>query len=332
MAVTELVGRLDGICWRAEDGSAFIGTVRLATAELATVKGPTDAGPSPQPGCAYRFFGRWEEHERYGRQFAFQSYCAVVSSDRKGVIAYLISIADNVGEKRAEKLWEAFGPFAVQTLRENPEAVANKGIMSIDDAREASQSLHDEAGFEPVKIELLSLFAGRGFQAGKLIKACLQRWGGRAAEMVRRNPYVLLLRKFPSCGWKRIDKLYIDLGHRKNRHKRQALCAVYHLRLDSTGHTWFPAQQVGEAIASTIGSGADPLRALRLALRARLLVRRNDATQVWLAEAGKGRNEATVATRIKEMLTWKPLTSAACAITADPLSEDATLANGEPGA
>ena len=81
-------------------------------------------------------------------------------------------------------------------------------------AKEASKELHNEAAFEAVKIDLLTLFQGRGFQASKLIRACIKEWGRRAPEMLRRNPYLLMIRGLPSAGFKRCDKLYLDLKHR----------------------------------------------------------------------------------------------------------------------
>jgi exodeoxyribonuclease V alpha subunit len=298
-----VIGKLVSITWRAEDSSAVIAKV-VIDGQVHTVKGPADAGPGLQLQLSYRWFGKWVDHDKFGRQYEFSTFCALVPHDRRGVIAYLVAIAEGIGERRAEKLWDRYGPLAVETLRSNPEAVADSGIMPLDAAREAAQTLHDEAAFESVKIDLLTLFAGRGFHRN-LIKWCLHRWKGRAAEIVRRNPFALLLGRAPSCGWKRIDKLYLDTGGLRTRMKRQALAAVFHLRGSTDGHTWHSAKAVGQAVEATIGKGADPLRALRLAIRARLLViRREDADGPWIAESGKARNERTVASQVKELRQW----------------------------
>jgi ribosomal protein S5 len=295
--------------WRAEDGGAVIAQVRDGQGRPHIVKGPPDAGPTLLAGVTYRWMGRWEDHDKYGRQFAFAAFSAVVGGDKRGVVAYLQAVADNVGEKRAERLWDAYGPLAVEALRNDPEGVASKGIMSLDDAREAAQTLHDEAAFEAVKIALLGMFTGRGF-GNRAIKECIRLWRHRAAEFVRRNPYLLLLRKVPGCGWKRVDKLFLDLGHNPARLKRQTLVAVAELRNGSTGDTWRPAQSVGEAIVKAVPVGADPVAALRLGIRARVIVRRKDrAGEVWLAEGAKGRNEAAVAEHVRRIAGWTLATS-----------------------
>lgn len=281
------------------DGNAIIAEVRDEQGRKHTIKGAPDSGPTLAPGVTYRFFGKWEDHPRFGRQFAFAAFVARAGHDRRGVVAYLTTVADNVGGKRAERLWEAYGPMAVITLRENPEAVAAAGIMSVEDAKEASQTLHDEGAFEDVKIGLLALFAGRGFPASKLIRACIKEWGHRAAKHVNRNPYALLVRKLPGCGWKRVDRLYLDLGKPPARLKRQALVAQAEVRNATSGDTWHQAVKIARAVESAIGKEANPRQALRLGIRAGLLVKRNDdAGATWLAEASKGKDEGAVAAAV----------------------------------
>jgi len=301
IAAVEFTARFQSVIWAAEDGSAVIASTVDSNGGKHVVKGALGAGPSFQSGLAYRFHGSWERHEKHGEQFVFATYSAVLPHDRRGIIVYLVSIAENVGEKRAERLWDIFGSDAVEVLRKQPERVVEAGIMTADAAAEASQSLHDEAAFEHVKIDLLGMFAGRGFQAAKLIPACLQRWGARAAERVRHNPYLLLAKRLPSAGFNRCDRLYLDMGGNPRRLKRQALCAWNAIRSDSTGHTWFPGENVARDLIAKV-SGAEPVRALRLALRGKLLAKHKDATGVWLAENRKAHNEAIVADKVKEMI------------------------------
>jgi hypothetical protein len=301
--------------WKADDGSRVIVRAQDQQGRSLSLCGPTEAGPTLTLGLTYRWHGQYETHEKYGEQFAFSTFSACVPHDKRGVIAYLVSIADNVGEKRAERLWDLYGPLAIPTLRTNPEGVAQAGVMSLADAKEAAQTLHNEAAFESVKVDLLGLLAGRGFQLGRIIKECLRRWQARAPEVIRRNPYALLMHKFPSAGWKRVDRLYLDLGKPPAARKRQALCAVHHLRSSGDGHTWFAAAVVGNAITAAVPSGADPVAALRLAIRARLLARRREADgSVWLAEWNKAANEETIARSVRDLSLWTCLPLKLCGV------------------
>ena len=296
-AATELTGRVHTVIYLSDDKEHVI-------ARLDRDGGPCVCGPSvdEERGLAvkvdYRFVGTWHVHPQHGDQFRFVAALACEPHDRAGVVAYLVALAPGVGAKRAARLYEEFRGDAVRVLREQPDAVVAAGIMSQADADEASQALHDESAFESVKVDLLGLFSGRGFQAGKLIKACLAKWGAAAAERVRDNPYLLMLHRLPSAGFKRCDKLYLDRGYPAAALKRQMLSGWHFLKTDSTGHTWFPADAVGRAIADSV-SGADPLAALRLGIRAKWLTVRKVTSGpeagVYVAESKKAANEANVA-------------------------------------
>lgn len=297
----EFAAKYQSTIWESDDQTVVIARVLDSGGQSQTVKGPLDSGPKFEAGLSYRFHGRWLRHEKHGLQFEFATYSAIEPHDRRGVIAYLRSVADNIGEKRAARLWDAFGEDAVEILRTQPERAVQADILSERDAAEAAQSLHDEAAFEWVKIDLLGLFAGRGFQAGKLIKASLARWGAKAPHFIRHNPYLLMMKKMPSCGFKRCDRLYLDLGYKRDRLKRQALQCWHTIHSDSTGHTWFPAKRIANTLAEAL-PGANPLRALKLALRAKLLAKHADENgEKWLAERKNANNEAIIADAVRSM-------------------------------
>lgn len=297
---TELTGRLDRIRWRAEDDSCLIAA--LQSGEV--VKGPGNLSPALHSGLAYRFHGRWETHVKYGEQFAFATYATVVPHDKRGVIAYLVALVDGVGPARAESLWSTYGAGAVQALREHPDEVAAKGLLPLEVALAGSQVLHDDSAFEATKIDLLALLAGRGFQTSLVLKECLRLWGARAPEIVRRNPYALMMRRIASCGFKRCDALYLALGHPAALLKRQTFCAAHWLRTDGGGHTWHKIQTLERVILDAVPDDADPLRALKLGERARVFAVRRVGPARWVAERGKAHNEQTVAEKVKELAAW----------------------------
>lgn len=71
---------------------------------------------------------------------------------------------------------------------------------------------------------------------------------------------------------------------------------------DSSGHTWHDGKRVARAMIEAI-PGAQPAKALKLAVRGRLLAKyRDEANTVWLAEHRKAHHEAAVADRVREMV------------------------------
>lgn len=300
---TELSGTIAGIRWYDPESGTVIATLRDGGTG-STIKGHvgTDGGTSLEVGTSYRFLGRWVTHHKHGDQFEFTTWLLDQPSSHAGVIKYLEKVARNVGKARAARLFEEFGPDAVVTLRTNPHLVAQSGIMPLADACAAAESLEANATHEKVKIDLHGLFVGRGFPA-KLQTALIndRRWGLRAGELVRRNPFRLLVERKPGCGFSRCDKLYLEFGRPADSLKRQFLCAWNRLREDGTGSTWFRVETIRAACLQTVGaSKSQHERVLALGLRSRWLSYRVDASgRTWIAERQAAEHEQTIADQLR---------------------------------
>lgn len=258
------------------------------------------------PGLSYRFYGTWTEHDKHGKQFAARTYVRVQPHGRAGVIRYLTTTCagHGVGQQTAVKLWEKFGVDAVRILREEPEvAVAAVGMpyFTLEKAAASSALLKEESALEAVHIDLIDLLGGRGFPRTTAKKA-VGEWGNRAAELIRRNPY--LLGRFRGCGFLRCDQLYLDQGGRPAAIKRQALAAWYAVARDTEGHTWHRPDVAEAGIRGRVaGAEVEPVSAIQLAKRGRLLsVIRNGDGSPWIAERRKADNERTVAECVRTML------------------------------
>ena len=251
-------------------------------------------------GLSYRFYGRWTEHPKYGPQFQAKTFVRVQPHGRTGTIRYLMQ-APWVGQVIATALWDKFQGRAVDVLRAQPDVAvaATDGKLNAARAEEASKYLAEQAAVENVTIDLVDLFAGRGFPRDLATRA-IREWGNKAAELIRRNPYLLM--SFRGCGFSLTDQLYLDMGGDPARLKRQALCAWFAIARDTEGHTWHPPAIVERGLRERLaGAAIRPVDAARLAIRAKLLAVRRDEDGVWLADAGKARDEAVVAERVQ---TW----------------------------
>lgn len=293
----EHVGTFDRLIWSSREDQHIIAVLT----DERVIAGPGDPDWFVR-GQQYRFFGKWEESDR-GPRFRFQTCVRDVPHSRNAVIKYLSDVAPNVGQKTASRLWDRYGSDAVRTLREEPGRVSEDGVMSLSNAVEASQALVEGAATERTRIDLFDLLGGRGFH-GKLITAAIKKWKVNAPETIRKNPFRLMTAKLPSAGFKRCDKLWVDLRLPKHALKRQALCAWNIIRTNRDGHTWHKAEDVADELKKQIESKeCQPKKALRLALRARLLAKHKDtAGQVWLAETAKAQSEQRVADNIKRLL------------------------------
>lgn len=260
-------------------------------------------------GLSYRFYGHFSEHEKYGRQFQARTYVRCQPHGKAGVIRYLQTTCEGcgVGRATAQALWDKFQGDAVRILREQPEvavAAAKMQHFTEEKAAAASAVLKQESALEAVSIDLIDLLGGRGFQRDTA-KKCVQEWGNKSAELVRKNPYLLM--RFRGAGFGLTDKLYLDLGGNPAALKRQALCAWHTLARDTEGHTWYTPGFVENGLRGKIGgAGLRPLDAMRLAKRAKALAVFTDERGVkWVAEFKKAKNESTIAEKVIEMLAEK---------------------------
>jgi exodeoxyribonuclease V alpha subunit len=265
---------------------------------VITVKGKALRGQL-EYGMTYRFLGVWHVHDKYGKQFHFNSFCVAEPAGEVGIAKYLAK-APHIGRARARALWDYYGADAVRMLRENPDAVSAqvKGLTP-EKAAEAAKWLILNKKLEAVTIELMNLLGNRHFPRD-IVSRCIGRWGEQAAETIRDNPYSLM--EFSGVGFLKADALYKELGKPMDSLMRQALCGWYALASDTEGSTWFPLRLFTQAISQNVsGVNVDPDAALAWA-DANELIRIRQDRGAWVADARKADNESALATHLRRAM------------------------------
>lgn len=302
----EIEGRFQRERFRKE--SFVIGEIHTVD-RMLTIKGEAEPGELASGG-QYRFYGRRTEYKGEP-QFSFNTFVPCQAHDKDGIIEYLFRAGTGFGMGRgtARKCWDAFGTDAVREIRQAPRLLRDINSRITDDqCDQIGEILVSQKATEDATIELTNLLAGRGFPKTTPRKA-IRKWGNRAAEIIRKDPYCLML--FRGCGFKLCDSLWLELGHRPDRLRRQALCAWHSVASNTDGHTCHPAENVAAAVRSSIGSAnAKPKKAIQLALRlarispnhygALAAVRADgvdgpivdEGGSVWIAEGRKAQAEA----------------------------------------
>lgn len=294
------------LAWRAKDSDFSI-----LQCDDSTCKGDVPDPSELVPGLPYTFYGReLDEHEKYGRQFQFRQFIRAQPHTQQGIVAYLIKCA-RLTQHQAGKLYDEFGQDAVKILRNDPTGCAALfPRASVERFVIASQLLKQAAATEDARIRLVELLVGRGFP-GKTVDECIKRWGIHAAELVRRDPFRMLVAEIPGAGFLRCDRIYMDLGLPPGRIRRQFFALWYALASGMDGNTWYPIDAAREAIKSNINGLAvdviDWRRAVKLGVKAGwLIIRKDDAGAFWLAETEKAKQEWTVAAVAKRLSEQPP--------------------------
>lgn len=255
-------------------------------------------------GHDYEFWGYRQKNEKFGDQFKVKAWKQRGIASSHGVQEYLKKHCHGIGPVGSDELWLKYGPEAVRILRTDPERVAREvKRIRLPVAQAAAAELRIIAKFEDVKIALTDVLAGRGFSS-KLPDDCIREWKLHAADVIRRDPWKLLVKGFSSCGFNRCMRLYSDLGLPMNRLKVQTIACWYALHSDNSGSTWHPRQKAIDMLCASMGAGVKlrPDKALRLGIRARWLSIKKDANgDTWIAEHEKAMDEWRLAQKLKAM-------------------------------
>jgi hypothetical protein len=251
---TEHVGTVSRVVFDSDAGDFAI--LALTDGNTVLVNDPADRFPA---STVFRFLGRWEEGKR-GPQFRAATWVADRPAGRTGVVRWLAEHCDGIGPATAGKLWSKYGADAVRVLREEPERVVRDGLLDESVARQAAVALARVGGQERTKLELFELFNSKGFPRSTVTR-CVSKWGAKAPAVVKADPFRLLTAGLPGCGWQRCDRLFLDMGHKRDRLKRQAVAAWAAVRDDRSGSTWVPASV--ESTRSRRPSRTGPTRSRR---------------------------------------------------------------------
>jgi len=308
----ELLGRYRRTIWTNEEGSYLIGELD----DGLVVKGPVTTSP-PSFGLSYVFFGSKKKHPKYGEQFEFEAYKAQEPQEPDAVALYLIKMTKEcgIGPVIAKRIVDEFGADkALHALRETPERVASrvKGL-SEDNACKAGLQLKQLIDTESTAIELTKIFHGRGFPSST-IEQCISIWGLMAPDVIRRDPFKLIIKNVSGAGFSRCDTLYLDLGLPPDRLKRQTICLWYHMVNHVSGSVWFEIPKLGYFLQENVSSGNVSLsRALELGLRSGLFIEEELDGENYIGVKSIAVEEARICDLISMSLTnsRKPLSQQA---------------------
>lgn len=248
-------------------------------------------------GLTYLFRGYWTTHLKYGKQFAFHSFGISQPVGQRGTVAYLTR-GPGIGTKRAQLIWEIYGQDALEAIRERPEEVAAKVKgLTTERAKEAAAYFQAHKDREIVTRDLEELLSGGSFPK-RLIDKLIEKWGARAAELIRENAFVLVL--FPGVGQGKADRLYLQLGGDPASPERLGWCCWAALHKDRDGSTWKPLEFGRMAIRKGVaGVDVRPSEGLDWAVEHHHIAARRDGQgKVWIAEGVRAVAESRLANQV----------------------------------
>ncbi|MBQ1263432.1 MAG: AAA family ATPase, partial [Oscillospiraceae bacterium] len=239
-------GTVEGVVFQNEQTGYIVleidvaGSLVTAVGELGEV----------YEGESVRLTGKFVSHQTYGTQFKAEFCERSLPSGANDIFRYLSSgVIKGVGAKTASAIVALFGDKTLEVIEKEPERLkAVKGV-SESKAMQIGREFTRIFGARTVMKELSSLSIG----AGESIRA-YKKFGERAAERVRQDPYVL-------CGediglsFEAADAIAQKLGFSKESPCRLRAGLLHVIRHNAgNGHTYLPKSKLISITTAFLGA------------------------------------------------------------------------------
>jgi len=172
----------------------------------------------------YEFSGEFVTNQ-YGLQLKAKSFFRREASTPEGIIAFLSSeLFHGIGKVAATRVYETLGKDCINLIEKNPELIEQVPGLN---AKQKETLKIRIAGLEKEKRQILKLLE-LGITMNAALKL-LKTLGDDAYETIRENPYCLIDR-VEGFGFRRADKIALELGIPRNSPRRFEALTFYMLR------------------------------------------------------------------------------------------------------
>ena len=211
--------------------------------------------PGVAPGESLSIRGKWMRHASYGEQFKAEIVERRMPAGEKAIFEYLASGAvRGIGAATARRMIEEFGEDALTVLEEHPEQLTRiKGIT-----RKRALAMGEHFRLQMGMRRLLE-FLGEHNVALQLAMPLYRRYGDRALEVVKSNPYLLVDEEL-GVDFAIADALAIDMGMEGEDPQRIEAGLLFELSHNlMNGHTFLPRRKLLPATGQLLGLESEAL-------------------------------------------------------------------------
>jgi len=246
MSVSTIQGVLLDITFRNEDNGFTVARFKIeGTDAPATCVGVLTA---VEAGQTLKLSGEWQNHKRFGPQFAIEGYEIVRPTTIEGIEMLLGSgLITNIGNARAKRIIEAFGAQTLDVLDNEPDRlteVAGIGKKILEKIKAAWQREKSVRG--------LMLFLQQCSVSVNLAHKIFKAYGPSAQQHISRNPYCLA-DDIWGVGFTKADAIAQKLGFSHDSFKRIRAGLTHLMREASAdGHTFMPQARLSKAAADLL--------------------------------------------------------------------------------
>ena len=207
------------------------------------------------PGETVKFYGKWVNNIKFGRQFKCDYHEIVYPGTEKGIINFLSSgFISGIGDTYAERIVERFGMETINILSKDPErlgevpGIGKKRLSDIKESWEKHRSIRDVMLFLQ-SYDISAAYAARIYRT----------YHHNAVERIKENPYCLAM-DVTGIGFIMADAIAAKMGFPKNSLKRAESGIIYLLtKIKDQGHTFYPVEKLSRNASKDLNIPIDSI-------------------------------------------------------------------------
>lgn len=234
---SSIEGTVQAVVFRNEENGYTV--LRMNTGERGEI---TAVGcmPGAAPGEGLTVHGAWVRHSSFGEQFKAEAVERRMPRGEKAVFDYLASGAvRGVGAATARRMVDEFGEDALTVLEETPERLTRIRGITRKKALAMGEAFRLQMGMR----RLLDFFTAHDLPL-RFAMPLYRRFGNRALEALRQNPYLLLEGEEPVT-FGAADGLALSLGLEGDSPRRIEAGLLFELGHNlNNGHTFLPRRKL----------------------------------------------------------------------------------------
>ena len=205
------------------------------------------------PGEVVKFYGKWVNNPKFGRQFKCEYYEIVYPGTEEGLINFLSSgMIPGIGPAYAKRIVDKFGMETIKILSNTPDRL--KEVEGIGEKRikEIKESWNKHKAVRDIMVFLQSYGISLAY-ASRIYRT----YRHKAVEKIRENPYCLAI-DVSGIGFIMADKIAEKMGVKKDSINRAEAGILYLLkRYTEQGHTFYPLEWLSKDVQKELDVSSD---------------------------------------------------------------------------
>lgn len=243
--LVDVIGAIDRVVFKSPENGFVVVSVKISSKESIVARGYL---PDLHPGTQVCLKGTWQFHQKFGRQFAIESYETQLPASAVGIEKYLSSgLIKGIGPKFAQKLVEKFGEKTLEVIDKTPAQLFEVDGVGPKRVQLITQAWQDQKEISRVMVFLKAKDVSTAY-AVKIYKT----YGNEALDKIQENPY-RLIDDIWGIGFKSADKIALKLGLAQNSLERVKAAIQFVLSdITNEGHLYLEVQVTKDRVTELL--------------------------------------------------------------------------------